>query len=64
MRGPKEIYNNKVVRVVIAFRYTDTYLGGDRGVEFRKYILEYLVNLDKVLVNVELASGTVSSEKS
>ena len=29
----------------------------------RQYILEYLENLDKVLINVKLAGGTIATKK-
>jgi hypothetical protein len=49
VHGPKETYDQEEVP-------------GLPGV--RRYVLEHIINLDRVLVNVELAGGTIAGKKS
>lgn len=43
---------------------TTTYQDEEAAPGIRRYILEHLVNLDKVLLNIELAGCTISAKKS
>ncbi|KAK1778526.1 hypothetical protein QBC45DRAFT_328143, partial [Copromyces sp. CBS 386.78] len=48
IKGPRIDYNREEINI--------------KGV--RKYVLEYLINIDKILFNVELAGGIIVITKS